>query len=119
MCHLDALRMFRQPLPVEGEVAHIWQEITKVVDDLHINNHVPECKANWNPDKVKKLHPHVNLMVCEQTFAWMGRFKKTLNMMGKLHNHFFTHCLVKDRNLFTSRLYEEGRRYHIMEEDLN
>ena len=38
--------------------------------------------------------------------------------MGKLHSHFFTHCLVKDRNLFTARLYEEGRRCHILDTDL-
>ena len=79
---------------------------------------MPECRENWNPDQVKKTHPHVNLMVCEQTFCWMGRFKKTLNQMGKLHSHFFTHCLVKDRNLFTARLYEEGRRCHILDTDL-
>ena len=72
---------------------------------MHIKNHVPECRKSWNPDAVRKIHPHVNLMVCEQTFAWLGRFKKILNMMGKLHHNFFLHCLVKQRNLFISRMY--------------
>ena len=39
-----------------------------------------------------------------------GRFKKILNQMGKIHHQFFLHCLVKRRNLYTTRLYEEGRR---------
>ena len=35
-----------------------------------------------------------------------GRFKKILNMMGKIHHHFFLDCLVERRNEYITRLYE-------------
>ena len=79
MCHLDSLKMLRKPLPAKGKFANIWQKvyqldiffyllfillkITKIVDDLHIRNHSPECREIWNPSKVKASHPDVNLMV--------------------------------------------------------
>ena len=63
MCHLDSLKMFKKPLPANGDMALIWEKITKVVDDLHIRNHVPACRDAWSPDIVKELHPNINLMV--------------------------------------------------------
>jgi hypothetical protein len=38
--------------------------------------------------------------------VYIGRFKKILNQMGKVHHHFFLHCLVKRRNEYTTRLIE-------------
>ena len=64
MCHLDSLKMLRDPLPAKGNNALIWQKIVKCVDDLHIKNHVPECKENGDPKKIRKLYPTANLMVC-------------------------------------------------------
>ena len=29
MCHLDTLNMFKKPLPAKGNLAYIWQKITK------------------------------------------------------------------------------------------
>ena len=84
-----------------------------MIDDLHCKNHVEVCKQTWNPDKIREVYPKANLVCCEQTFAWLGRFKKILNQMGKVHHHFFLHCLVKRRNEFTTRMYEEGRRLQI------
>ena len=81
-----------------------------VIDDLHSKNHIESCRQTWNPQMIRELYPNANLSCCEQTFAWLGRFKKILNMMGKVHHHFFLHCLVKRRNLYITRLYEEGRR---------
>ena len=47
--------------------------------------------------------------------VYKGRFKKILNQMGKVHHHFFLHCLVKRRNEYTTinkskANVSEGRR---------
>ena len=39
MCHLNNLRVARQPLPLPGDLKFIWSDINKVIDDLHIKNH--------------------------------------------------------------------------------
>ena len=82
----------------------------------------------WSPKQIRSIYPNANLVSCEQTFAWLGsyylswnslknlsthnsgRFKKILNQMGKVHHHFFLHCLVKRRNEYTTRLFE-GKMY--------
>lgn len=33
----------------------------------------PECKVLYAPAKVAVLYPEANLMIAEQTFAWMGK----------------------------------------------
>ena len=32
----------------------------------------PECKEIYAPAKVSEKYPEANLMIAEQTFAWMG-----------------------------------------------
>ena len=39
MCNLDSLKVARSPLPLPGDLKYIWQDIGKVIDDLHIKNH--------------------------------------------------------------------------------
>ena len=39
MCHLNNLKVARCPLPLPGDLAHIWLEVNKIIDDLHIKNH--------------------------------------------------------------------------------
>ena len=107
-------------------------KINKVIDPLHISNHKvantliisciepffqrPTCKTLYSPDKVAEEWPEANLMICEETFAWLGkekitffnptwliilgRFKKTLNLMPKNHFHFFLHRLIIRRNRY-------------------
>ena len=57
-----------------------------------------KCKELYNPEKLKEEHPGYNTMVCEQTFAWLSRYKKILNSMPKIHHHFYLHRMVKRRN---------------------
>ena len=48
-------------------------------------------------------------MIAEQTFRWLGRFKKILNSMGKNHFHFMLHRIVKKRNEYTEYCHLVGK----------
>ena len=64
-----------------GDLKYIWLDITKMIDSLHIKNHRdPQCKRKYDPSVLKEEHPGYNTMSCEQTFAWMSRYKKILAM---------------------------------------
>ena len=63
-------------LPIEGDLAEIWQRINKCINSLHLKNHVrKECSLLYNPDKIKNVLPEANTMCAEQTFCWLGRWK--------------------------------------------
>ena len=73
---------------------------------LFMNHKNEACHVNFNPSKVKSVIPHANLVVAEQTFAWLSKFKKTLNSMPKRHQLFLLHRLVKCRNSYTQHWYK-------------
>ena len=111
MCHLNNLKVARQPLPLPGELKYIWSDVNKVIDDLHIRNHKdPTCKEKYNTDALKKENPNFNTIACEQTFAWLSRHKKILCAMPKCHFHFYLHRMVKRRNsLYIILLYHREK----------
>ena len=39
MCHLNNLKVARRPLPLPGNLAHIWMDVNKIINDRHIKNH--------------------------------------------------------------------------------
>ena len=111
MCHVDSLKISKNPLPLPAPEDKIWTSITKVIDDLHLKNHKRKmCHEVYNPSIVRKLVPEANLMCAEQTFAWQSRYKKVLNSMKKCHFHFVMHRLIKRRNEYTSLCYRENRK---------
>ena len=106
MCHLDNLKVAKKPLPLPGTLKYIWLDIQKLIDTLHIKNHQDEnCKKKYSPSQLKEKNPNYNTMSCEQTFAWLSRFKKILCAMQKTHFHFFLHRLVKKRNSYLEYCY--------------
>ena len=111
MCHLDNLKVAREPLPLPGDHKYIWQDITKIIDELHIRNHKDSrCRTKYNPEVVKTISKTTNTMSCEQTFAWLSRFKKVICAMPKTHFHFFLHRMIKRRNLYITYCYANNRR---------
>ena len=80
----------------------------KGVDAIHIANHVREsCKREY-PKVIKEVRENFdspNTEAAEQTFVWLGKFKKILNNMNKRHHFFFLHCLVEDRNEYMQWCY--------------
>ena len=111
ICHLDELKLFRHNLDLPAPYDKVWLEINKVIDPLHIKNHTrPKCKELYNPEKVKKQVPEANLMCAEQTFAWLGRYKRIFNSMTKTHFHFMVHCLIKGRNSYTTYCYKNKKK---------
>ena len=58
--------------------------------------------------QLRETFDHPNTESAEQTFIWLGKFKKILNSMNKRHHHFFLHCLVKARNRYTMWCFENG-----------
>ena len=84
MCHLNNLKVAGQPLPLPGDLQYIWGDIKKVIDDLHMKNHVdPTCKELYSTRRLKEDNPNFNTMSCEQTFAWLSRHKKILLCNGE------------------------------------
>ena len=111
MCHLDNLKVAKRPLPLPGDLQFIWQDIGKIIDTLHIRNHVDKrCQEKYSPQDLKDKNKDYNTMVCEQTFAWLSRYKKILCSMPKVHHHFYLHRMVKRRNNYISHCYSNGRR---------
>ena len=105
MCHLNNLKVARWPLPLPGDLAYLWLDVKKIIDDLHIKNHRdPRCEQYRAPAEVG------NTTSCEQTFAWLSRYKKILSAMPKTHHHFYLHRMVVRRNRYISQCYAEGRR---------
>ena len=111
ICNLNNLLVARRPLPLPGDLKHIWEDVNKIIDDLHIKNHQdPSCQKLYNTDKLRQQLPEANTIAAEQTFAWLSRHKKVLCAMPKVHFHFYLHRLVKRRNAYIEHCYETGKR---------
>ena len=111
MCHLDNLRVAREPLPLPGDLQYLWMDTRKIIDSLHIRNHKDtRCRQRYDPMPVKEENPNFNTMSCEQTFAWLARYKKIVVSMGKCHHHFYLHRMVKRRNRYIAFCYANNRR---------
>ncbi|XP_038066277.1 uncharacterized protein LOC119736303 [Patiria miniata] len=107
MCHLDNMVVARSPLPLPAPWSHMWSALKKCVDRLHIRNHTDEqCKLKYHPKD--HLEEADNTMTCEQTFVWLARFKKIVCAMSKNHHLFYLHRMVKRRNWYTAKCYEQG-----------
>jgi hypothetical protein len=104
MCHLDSLLVSKDDLPLPKPFDKAWKSIGKVIDRLHLRNHVdPKCKRLYNPDDV--IPSNFNTMACEQTFIWASRFKKVMCAMPHFHQFFFLHRIVKYRNKYTEKCH--------------
>ncbi len=111
MCHLDNLVVAKEDLPLPGDLKYIWRDINKIIDTLHIKNHVDKrCQEKYSPDSLKTENPDYNTMVCEQTFSWLSRYKRIVCAMPKVHHHFYLHRMIKRRNSYISFCYNNGRR---------
>ncbi len=100
MCHLDSLKISKRDLPFPPPLNQAWKMLSKVIDRLHLRNHVdPKCKLLYNAED--KLPSAYNTMACEQTFVWASRLKKVICAMPRLHQFFFLHRSVKWRNKYT------------------
>ncbi len=105
MCHLNNLKVAKKPLALPGKLQHIWLDVHKVIDDLHLRNHTDTRCQKYSAAPLREANPHLNTMSCEQTFVWLSRFKKTLCAMPKVHFHFYLHWMVKRRNKYVSYCY--------------
>ena len=110
MCHLNNLKASRRPLPLPGDLKYIWLDVQKIIDSLHIKNHKDIQCQQYDPKQVLAEDSTMNTMSCEQTFAWLSRYKKILCAMPKTHHHFYLHRMVKRRNNYISWCYNIGRR---------
>ncbi|XP_065896620.1 uncharacterized protein [Dysidea avara] len=110
MCHIDCLHVARNPLPLPGNLSSLWLDVNKIIDSLHIKNHRDrKCHEKYHPKSVKDHNEAYNTMSCEQTFAWISRFKKIVCSMGKRHHHFYLHRMVKRRNKYIAFCYQHDK----------
>ncbi|XP_074625879.1 uncharacterized protein LOC141884088 isoform X2 [Acropora palmata] len=110
MCNLDKLRVAKKQLPLPEPYNLMWLKVRKIVDRLHMRNHIdPRCKITYGSDDLKEKYPHLNTPVAEQTFIWAGRFKKIMCAMPKRRFLFFYHRMVSRRNRYIAVCYQENR----------
>ena len=102
MCNLSNMKLWRAPLPVKM-LPNLWNDnLIKIIDSVHLHNHKREsCKRDFNPSIMKNSLPNGNTMICEETFAWLSRFKKILNVLPKHRFEFMLHRLIIHRNRYT------------------
>ena len=113
MCNIEKLKLWQadnSKLNSETKLGFsIFKRINRGVDALHIKNHVREkCKKDY-PLVILKLREQFknpNTESAEQTFVWLGKFKRILNSMSKRNHHFYLHCLIKERNTYTEWCYK-------------
>ena len=113
MCHLDNLRVARKPLPLPGDLQYLWTDTRKMIDSLHIRNHKDtRCRQRYDPMPVKEENPKFNTMSCEQTFAWLERYKKIVVSMGICYHHFYlgTKWLIGGICIYIAFCYANNRR---------
>ena len=111
MCNLDKMKISKKPLPLPSPFDSLWLNVNKIIDIFHFPNHVSAlCKENYSPAKFKDDHPNFNTQAGEQTFAWLGRYKRILCAVPKNHHLFYLHRMVLRRNSYTARCYCFGRK---------
>ena len=70
MCNLANMRSF----------PNLWKDnLIKIIDSLYISTTTNAPDVDFNPNVLKKELPNANTMIWEQTFTWLGRFKKIMN----------------------------------------
>ena len=104
----------REPLPIRN-FANLWTEnLVKIIDNLHLHNHVRKsCHTDFNPKILKAELPNANTMICEQTFAWLGRYKKILNVLPKHRFEFMLHRLIVHSNNYTEYCHLHHKYPHL------
>ena len=108
MCRVHGLKVARVDLPFEDPWKKVWQCVVKVIDKLHILNHKDEkCKTMYKP--IDKVPSGYNIMAAEQTFVWGSRFKRLICAMPQLHQFFYLHRLVKQRNAYTQHCHQSNK----------
>ncbi|XP_055349073.1 uncharacterized protein LOC129595962 [Paramacrobiotus metropolitanus] len=114
MCNLCRLKALKEPLNhvlPEG-YDNMFNIINKIVDGLHMSNHRREdCHVLYNPNKFSDVHPEVsrNTMAAEQTFSWLGRYRKQVNSMNKTNQHLFLHRVIIRRNWYITQCMQNGQ----------
>ena len=112
MCNVCKLKLLKNDLPLPSPFQTVWKDVVKIIDPLHLKNHSKNknCAELYNPDQIRDEFPNANLMVCEQTFSWLSRFKKILNSMPKYKQLFILHRLCRWRNSYTEYCYSQGMK---------
>jgi hypothetical protein len=113
MCNLNALKAFREDIPIDEPYNRMWKGVSKIIDGLHIKNHVrDDCKIVYNPAIFRERFPEktsTNTMVAEQTFSKLSKYKKQLNAMTKPNQLFFLHRLCTKLNEYTHKCLSAGK----------
>ena len=111
ICNVEKMKIARKPLPLPPPCNKLWMNVKKIIDVFHFPNHISAtCREQFSPLQFKETHPHFNTQCGEQTFAWIGRYKRILCSMTKNHHLFYLHRMVLRRNLYTARCYQFGRK---------
>ncbi|KAJ8028216.1 hypothetical protein HOLleu_30395 [Holothuria leucospilota] len=110
MCNILKLKAMDWLKKSDGLVARMFTKCQKIIDGLHISNHKSKfCQEVLHPSNFDNMYPELkgtrNTMVAEQTFVWLGRFKKIVCAMPKSRHMFFLHRMIIRRNSYTSNCH--------------
>ena len=59
-----------------------------IIDRLHVQGHVEQCKSVYHPNKYNEINS-CNTMICEQRNFWIGGFKHMTKHMNQYRFAFF------------------------------
>ena len=86
MCHLNNLTVARQSLPLPGDLKHIWSDVNKVINKLHIKNRKDtRCHQLYSTKQLREELLEANTISCKQTFAWLILSAQTDQTKEPLH----------------------------------
>ncbi len=110
ICNVDRLKIARKQLPLPAPLNTVWLELNKVIDSFHLPNYKQPCHVKYSPVSLKEKFPHANTEAGEQTFVWLGRFKRIVCSMNKVHHLFYMHRMIRRRNQYTAKCYRNGKK---------
>jgi len=115
MCQLVRLKAAKALLPLPTPFDAMWLSISKAIDAFHIANHKDKnCHTELHPDNISSMYPEIakskNTQAAEQTFVWLGRYKKIVCSMSKTHHLFYLHRMVIKRNRYSAKCYKAGKK---------
>ena len=58
MCHMDSLKISIVDIPLQSPFNEAWKLVSKVIDRLHLRNHVDPMQATLQ-SRPKNLHLHL------------------------------------------------------------
>ena len=73
---------------IDSERSKFLDEMTYVIDRLHVKGHIKQCRDVYSPNLIRDLDD-TQTMICEQRNFWISGFKHNVKHMNQYRFIFF------------------------------